>query len=410
MVFDFNLYSSLLLIFFVHILVYSIMLWRRGLKQESVSDQLLGTFLLLAALYVVPWMTGFAGWYNTSNPYYRELLFYTPFVHGLLIGPLLYLYVKSITNFQYSIQKRDWLHFIPGLLYLFWCIVVVVVDKLVVKKYYLMNGMNDPDFDGWYQFVQKISILIYLFLSIRYYRQYKRFTFFEYSFLDLAGLNWLRNFLIAFGILTILPLVQELLNLIPAFDQLDYVGSWYYFFSFALVVYYIAINGYNAVHVPLRKLLFEPRLLMQYQQQLQLPAPESFLQEAEFEVLTDEQQPDINLLQWKEKITASMKHDQFYKDAELTLSQLAKTLSTNSSVLSKVINQGFGVNFNDFVNEYRVKAVMESLMAGEQKNQTLLGIAFDCGFNSKATFNRAFKKQTGQSPKEWMEKNAYTPV
>ncbi len=46
---------------------------------------------------------------------------------------------------------------------------------------------------------------------------------------------------------------------------------------------------------------------------------------------------------------------------------------------------------------------MALLKAGEQKNQTLLGIAFDCGFNSKATFNRAFKKQTGLSPKEWIE-------
>ena len=47
----------------------------------------------------------------------------------------------------------------------------------------------------------------------------------------------------------------------------------------------------------------------------------------------------------------------------------------------------------------------EKLLAGEQKTQTLLGIAYDCGFNSKATFNRAFKKATGASPKEWMEKN-----
>lgn len=405
MVFDFNLFSSLLLVFFVHILVYSIMLWRRGLKHESTSDKLLGTFLLLAGLYVVPWMTGFAGWYNTTNPFYRELLFYTPFVHGLFIGPLLYLYVKSITNFHFRLQQKDWLHFAPGLLYILWCVIVVVVDKLVVKKYYLMNGDNDPDFDSWYQALQKLSIIIYLLLSISYYRKYKRYTFFEFSFLDIAGLGWLRNFLIAFGILTILPLVEELLNLIPAFNQLDYEGSWYYFFAFALVVYYIAINGYNAVNVPLRKLLFEPQLLIQFQKQVLLPAPEAVTEDALFEVLEAAEQPDHNLLLWKEKVTAAMQHDQLFTDAELTLTQLAKKLSTNTSVLSKVINQGFGLNFNDFVNEYRVKAVIELLKAGEQKNQTLLGIAFDCGFNSKATFNRAFKKQTGLSPKDWAVKN-----
>jgi AraC-like DNA-binding protein len=68
-----------------------------------------------------------------------------------------------------------------------------------------------------------------------------------------------------------------------------------------------------------------------------------------------------------------------------------------------VINQGFQLNFNDFINQYRIEAVKDKLKAGEQKTQTLLGIAYDCGFNSKATFNRAFKKVTGLSPKQWLE-------
>jgi len=93
-----------------------------------------------------------------------------------------------------------------------------------------------------------------------------------------------------------------------------------------------------------------------------------------------------------------------YEDPELSLTQLAKALKTNPSILSKVINQGFGQNFNDFINDYRVAAVKQKLEAGEYKTQTLLGIAYDCGFNSKATFNRAFKKATGVTPKEWVEK------
>jgi AraC-like DNA-binding protein len=85
---------------------------------------------------------------------------------------------------------------------------------------------------------------------------------------------------------------------------------------------------------------------------------------------------------------------------------VAKQLNTNPSIISKVINQGFQLNFNDFINTYRIKAVKEKLHAGEQKTQTLLGIAFDCGFNSKATFNRAFKKETGVSPKEWLSNSS----
>jgi AraC-like DNA-binding protein len=405
MKFDFSLQSSLLLIFFVHIIVYAFMLWRRALKQESTSDKLLGTFLFIAALFVVPWMTGFAGWY-IPNTVYREILFYTPFVHGLLIGPLLYLYVKAITNFHYRLQGKDWLHFIPGVLYIIWSIIVVLVDKLIVKKYYLMDGYSDPDFDLWYQVLQKISIVVYLIASVIYYRQYRKYVNYEMSFADAANINWLRNFLIAFGIITVLPVVQDILELFPFFrNQIVYVRSWYYFMGFALVVYYIAINGFNAVSIPLRKLLFEPELLLQYQQPALLPEPaQPLIQDAEFEIVGNQLKEDATIKQWKAKIISLMENEKLFEDAELTLTQLSKKLSTNPSVLSKVINQGFEMNFNDFVNSYRINAITQMLKAGEQKNQTLLGIAYDCGFNSKATFNRAFKKQTGLSPKEWLMK------
>jgi AraC-like DNA-binding protein len=87
------------------------------------------------------------------------------------------------------------------------------------------------------------------------------------------------------------------------------------------------------------------------------------------------------------------------------LNDLAKQLTTTPAVLSKLINEGFGLNFNDFINEYRIRELMAKLKLGEHRNQTLLGIALDSGFNSKATFNRSFKKLTSMSPKEWMAQN-----
>ena len=403
MLFQFNIYSSLLLVFFVHITVYAIMLWRRGIKQESTADKFMGSFLLLAALYVIPWMVGFAGWYD--NQPYRDILFYTPFILGLFIGPVLFLYVKAITNFNYAFTKKDVLHFVPGVLYIIWCIVVVVVDKAVVKEYYLMNGEADPDFDTWYQWSQKISIIIYLVASIRYYRKYKQYVYLETSFIEMASLRWLRNFLIAFAVLTILPLLLEIASLLPALQNINqYITSWYYFLAFAVVVYYIAINGYSAVNIPLHRLRFQPQLLLQYYHSPKLLAGAAVTEDAAFEVV-DEKKEDIILATWKQKVKSLVEDEKLYEEPELTLSSLAKKMSTNTSVLSRVINQGFNASFNDFINEYRINAVKEKLQSGEQKSQTLLGIAYDCGFNSKATFNRAFKKTTGLSPKEWLQKN-----
>ena len=111
------------------------------------------------------------------------------------------------------------------------------------------------------------------------------------------------------------------------------------------------------------------------------------------------------LNEWKPKIEILLTRDKIYEDPELSLTHMAKLLKTNPSIISKVVNQGFKMNFNDLINFYRVEAVKEKLIAGEQKLQTLLGIAFDCGFNSKATFNRAFKKFAKVTPKEWLDKN-----
>ena len=407
MLFQFNFFSSLLLIFFVHILVYAIMLWRRGLLQDSTSDKLLGSFLVVADLSVIPWMVGFAGWYDEPARFYKEILFYTPFVHGLFTGPLLYFYVKSLTNFKFRFKKTDWLHFLPGLLYLIWTIIVVVVDKLLLKKYYLMNGQTDPDFDLWYQILQKISIIVYLVLAIRYYKKYRRYVFFEMSFFEAASLKWLRNFLVAFGIMTLLPWLLDVLDQFEFFRELDYKGSWFYFFSYALVVYYIAINGYNATSIPLRRLDFLPELLINYEPPKLLTAPQSVTEDASFEVVEETvvKNEDEFLTAWKAKLSNFLETDKVYEEPELTLSELARRLSTNTSVLSKVVNQGFGMSFNDYINQFRVNAVINLLKKGEHKKQTLLGIAFDCGFNSKATFNRAFKKMTGLSPKDWLSQN-----
>lgn len=75
----------------------------------------------------------------------------------------------------------------------------------------------------------------------------------------------------------------------------------------------------------------------------------------------------------------------------------------NSSLLSRVINVGYNLNFNDFINGYRIKEVLSKIDDQQHKKVTLLGIALDSGFNSKATFNRAFKKQMGITPIEYIK-------
>ncbi len=407
--FEFGFYSSLLLIFFVHGLVYALLLYRKSIHNDTTSGKWLSAFLILCILYICPWMLGFAGWYD--NQPYRDIIFYTPFLHLFFIGPVIFFYVQSLLNPSFIFSKKHWLHLLPGMLYLLYSIVVVVTDKLVLQRYYFLADGVDKDFDNWYQLTGFVSMLLYFLISLRYFNLYKKLMMQVVSYADVLLFRWVKNFLYAFLIMLLIKFIFFVGGCIPAFSRLRYAGPWWEYFSFSIVFYYIAITGYsNSVQT---KIPFKLNLLG-YTSSLLLPAAvnaaskSSLIEEAEIiEIETEQAAPNKEdeplLTEWKPKILRLIKEEKAYEDAELSLTQVAKLLQTNPSIISKVINQGFALNFNDFVNHYRIESVKEKLKAGEQKIQTLLGIAYDCGFNSKATFNRAFKKSTGLSPKEWMQ-------
>jgi len=99
----------------------------------------------------------------------------------------------------------------------------------------------------------------------------------------------------------------------------------------------------------------------------------------------------------KEAVAAN----RLYEDAELTLATLAIKLNVHPHDLSRIINAGLDKNFNDFVNEFRVREVARKMHDPAFDKLTLLGIAYESGFNSQRTFNRVFKEITGKTPAEY---------
>ena len=121
--------------------------------------------------------------------------------------------------------------------------------------------------------------------------------------------------------------------------------------------------------------------------------------------VSNEEEEDLALSEWKDKITHLFESKEVYKNPNLTLTDIASFLNTNRNIISKTINQEFQMNFNDFVNKKRAEAVMEQLKNGEHVKNPLLSIAWDSGFNSKTTFNRALKKHTGTTPRQFIIQN-----
>ncbi len=301
----------------------------------------------------------------------------------LLIGPVIYYYTKSLLNPSFRISKKEWLHLMPALLYLLYSLVIFITDKLILDEFYFYADYRDKDLKIWYQLLGFASISFYLIKSLQQYKLYKKVIFDTLSYADSVLFKWIQNFLLAFLALIILRILFFVFN-----EQWSEFGShFWYFLSFAVVTFYVSLNGYeNAI----KSSIFNAEKI-------------------ENPVFAQEEKNALNTIDidfWKTKILYLLEVDKIYENPKLTLADVSKLLETNTKTISNTINSGFEMNFNDCINQYRIESVKEKLKNGAHKKSTLLGIAFDCGFNSKATFNRAFKKSTGVSPKDYLQKLA----
>ena len=106
------------------------------------------------------------------------------------------------------------------------------------------------------------------------------------------------------------------------------------------------------------------------------------------------------------RLSVFMEVNKPYLEPDLTIYKLAEYLGVQRHHLSQVINEKAQKSFFDFINYYRVEEVKKQLSNPEMSNRNILGIALDCGFNSKATFNTAFKKYTGMTPSAYQKTQA----
>ncbi len=118
---------------------------------------------------------------------------------------------------------------------------------------------------------------------------------------------------------------------------------------------------------------------------------------------TIKKQTETNLNESQKKelidnIIVLMEEEKYFLNSQFTINDFAKKIHSNRNYLSQIINEHFHTNFNNFVNEYRIKEARKMLLSSDYQNYTIEGIANEVGFHSKATFNTAFKKFTGVTP------------
>jgi AraC-like DNA-binding protein len=395
--FDFNFYSSLLLIPFSQGIFYATLLFKKAIVDDYKSNYWLSLFLFLCSLYIAPWMLGFAGWYD--NQPYRDFMFYMPFQHLFFLGPVLYFYVQSLLNPVFKLNSKLFFHFIPGILYLLYNGWIFAYDQIILGEYYYYADGADKDFDSWYQSLGFFSMFIYLLLSIKFYKKYRLLIVQLTSNADALLFIWVKKYLFAFLAMLLLKLFFEVyFSFFP--EHANYIGTWWSYLFFSIILFYICINGY--ANSSISKIGFE--VSPSNKEEFHLIHKNHIESETiniNSESLHVKNLADLEV--WKSQIVTLIEKEKLYENPELNLTEISRKLNTNVNVISKAINQGFNMNFNGFSNNYRIEAVKKSFETGALNQSTIIGIAYNAGFNSKATFNRAFKKNTGYTPKEFID-------
>jgi len=394
--FTFNLYSSLLLIGVFQGLIYATLMGIRGWKDDRKSDLIIAAILMTLSLYVSQWMLGFAGWYDDRD-LRTTFMFYFPFALPFLLGPLLYCYLLSLSNRSFRV-KEYWKHFIPAIMYFVLDIGIAFYD-LIFNNLTLKNGLQFfgntrgpiEEFLNTTSFLPLIvvnelanfHVIGYIIFTLITLQKYKAYLTSNFSNTDNINFSWLNSTLIILGFALITNLAK---NYLSRFFDFSYVESWYFYLIISIAIFILSIQAYRIPEKAIAKLDFSP------------DDRDNSVKE-----LDDSLSKNNELEPLKKKLENFVKEQNPHLDPELSIKQLADQLGTNTKYLSSIINNSYGQNFNDYINKMRVNSFKEKLNSGDHQQFTLLSIALSCGFNSKATFNRAFKKNEGKSPLQYLK-------
>jgi AraC-like DNA-binding protein len=398
---EMNLYAVVLLIAFIQGVIYTVLFIRRGWREQRSSDFWLAGLIVALCVFNLHWMLGFMGIHFMG----QELWFFPQSV-GLIFGPIVYYYLKTQINADFVFTRRDFRHFVPYLIYFMYHLSVFMGGDAFISWW--DTTIHSPFQIGRVEpILEYLSVAIYLVAAWRLYNQYRRWLPQERSDMEAVSFEWYRHFLWA---VVLGACSAFILYLAEFWVQLSFQEVWIQRALIGVLIFYISIAGYTQA---------QPRYLVfnthhSATTDLTIPVLENIEKTAftagqpiDTRPVTQPQKtaPKMDVAdieKWKAKIEHLMRQEKLYLNSELTLTELSNKLGTHNSLISNVINMGFEKNFNDFINEFRVNLFKDKIIDPQLKHLSLLGIAFECGFNSKSTFNRAVKKATGISPSDFL--------
>ncbi|MEC3908733.1 helix-turn-helix domain-containing protein [Tamlana sp. 2201CG12-4] len=287
-------------------------------------------------------------------------------VYGFLYGPLLFMYSKSITEKDFKLKPQYLYHFALSL--------IVLTTSLIFGKHIVQN---------YIYILYPLHILTYLILCFLELAKYKKAIKDNYSKLESLSLNWLKWVLIIFSFTTALDVIQSTLfflniELIPTEN--------FVFILILLIINILYFKGFMSSN-NLIGLKEEDIVLSQ-----------SMSSRKRLNTTLKENQIIVN------KLEDHIKETRTFENPDLTITTLSQELGIPKRTLSELINDYYDKNFVDFINTHRIIEAKRRFMNPKDNKETILEVMYSVGFNSKSSFNTAFKRKTGLTPTEFKSK------
>lgn len=349
-------------------------------KPRALHDNILIFWLTYLGAYI-----GVYAFYSHELFTHFQLLSISLISLLMLHGPFLYYYVLTLVLNKRQNSWKDLLHIIPFVLFNLYILISSfnpgISEKLNLEK--VSPGNNPPLIFSFFLIMTAFSGTIYFLLTIRLFKKLDINIFNNFSNSVNIDLFWIRKLVLVFGVIwTALISVTVIHHIFKMFSMVFCTDGL--FLSLSIFVILIGYFGLK------QKVIFSSEDI--------IVSGEASKTHTKY---SGSRLSDSEAKQYARKLTDYMKSAKPYLNPDLSLPQLATELNISSHYLSQVINEQFNLNFFDFVNRYRVEAFKEKIIDPEFRNFSLLGIAFECGFNSKSAFNRIFKQTSGITPSQF---------
>lgn len=291
--------------------------------------------------------------------------------YNWIYGTLLFFFVKSYIHPNFRLQRKDLIHFLPVIIEVVWSFFIKV------QNFYWDGTRESLSWLGYYGYIvwmlyptmYIISGALIIYYTTKAQSLLKELHLNDGFQLIPHRLDWIKRVVLVLKIFSILYVVGILVD----YFFFNFAGNLFYghpvFIGMAIITYWLGIEGFSRRKDEALKMVTE------------IPIKER-----------------TQLEKLATRLMDIMHTEALYKDPGLTLTALSRKLDTKPYLLTKSLNLILKKKYTDFVNELRIEEVKRLLKDPKNEQFTLLALAYDAGFNSKASFNRAVKKITGNPP------------